>query len=689
MWKYPLYRPKKNYITFGLVSYFIAILASCAVSVDFNLSFWGDAERMLGFFHLSHFLIFYLILVTVFREWREWKILFLASIGIATIVSLIGLLGENTYTVIGNVAYVAGYLIFNIYFSLILFFREKGSVKWLYVIPILIMLLEFGAANISGALIGLVVSVFILFFIIGVFHRRNVIRKGVWALLVIFLLLVVFIFSQRNSDWFQGNRMLRDISFEQNTFQTRLISWNSAWMDFGHHPIFGTGFGNYAITFDRYFDSKFLDHGRTGTYFDRAHNNLIDITSTTGLVGLLTYLSIFIATLYYLWIRFRENGKIIGLEGDSLKNLEIGLIVALISAYFIQNLAVFDSLTTYMGLMVVLAFVGHVGLNKGGEENVNEEEALKNFGQEILAIVMIFLVIFFVAIRPNIQSVRLFKNIISGYGQMMQGELEPGLEKVKEILDKDYALSRDARVVIINFTTANPHIFSFISSNDSAKEWGDYLVEMAEKNVEYNPDDNLMQMQLAQISDVVSRSQPEDLQYFNYHSAKAVQAIERSIESSPGRLPVYLVKGQLLFARGETEKGVRAIEEAKKLNPRFPDSYCRLGQIYLLMGENESEMRKNLDACVELGGVDQIKSDRLLKDAIVYYANQGEIEKAILLAERLVLLHDDNPEYWFNLTKLYIINNSKFKAETAAQNTINLDEKLEEAIEGLFRDRGW
>jgi O-antigen ligase len=70
--------------------------------------------------------------------------------------------------------------------------------------------------------------------------------------------------------------------------------------DFPNHPWFGVGFGNYASVFDRYFSARFYEYTRSETYFDRAHNNLIDIVSTTGIVGLLAYLSIFVAVAIYL-----------------------------------------------------------------------------------------------------------------------------------------------------------------------------------------------------------------------------------------------------------------------------------------------------------------------------------------------------------------------------------------------------
>ena len=89
--KYPSWRPKKSWVSFGLLAFFAAILLSCFFSVDFNLSFWGDIERMLGFFHLFHFLILYFIIITVMRSWADWRHLFLAFLAIGILVSLHGI----------------------------------------------------------------------------------------------------------------------------------------------------------------------------------------------------------------------------------------------------------------------------------------------------------------------------------------------------------------------------------------------------------------------------------------------------------------------------------------------------------------------------------------------------------------------------------------------------------------------
>ena len=74
------------------------------------------------------------------------------------------------------------------------------------------------------------------------------------ALLVI---LITALFINTDSALVKKSAFLRrmtHISLSDVTMQTRFISWKAAWLDFWNHPILGTGHGNYAITFDKYFD---------------------------------------------------------------------------------------------------------------------------------------------------------------------------------------------------------------------------------------------------------------------------------------------------------------------------------------------------------------------------------------------------------------------------------------------------
>lgn len=696
IWRYPEHRPQKSLISWGLIAYFVAILASCLVSVDINLSFWGDAERMLGFFHLIHFLIFYFILITVFRSWREWRVLFFLSTLVATVFSLIGLFGENPYSTIGNVAYVSSYLIFNIYFCVLLFFRQPGSFwRWFYIIPVLIMFWHFKSMHTSGAIIGLAVSVLLLFLLIGLTHIKKNIRRWFLGIFLVAIFGIIIIFSQHQSAWFQDS-FLRSLTTQKSTFQTRLISWRGAAADFKNHPIFGTGFGNYAIIFDKHFDPKFFNYMIAETYFDRAHNNLIDITSTTGLLGLITYLSIFVAVLYYLWQIFRINGRRISGSGSGLKNLEILIIIVLLTAYFIQNLAIFDTFATYIGLMMVLGFIYYLNQEKKAstedspseELEINETDApdrwrLKSQNQEFMALGILIIITYVVIIQANIKPWRMFHGIINGYSQIMSGDVAGGLDLYRESLSGT-PLDRDARTILVTLFVSNPNITSALPVYRVASDL-DYVISLAQKNVDLNPNDSLSQMQLAQILDTTARFYYNNIEKFNKYSGPALIAIDRSIEASPGRIPVYLAKAQILLIRNEEEKAIETIKYANSLNPNFAEGYCRLGQFYLLM-DKLSEAGEALDSCAAKGGVNQINSDRLLKLVISYYISQERYDQALLFTERLVFVNGQDPGIWLNLAKIYLAMGDDPKAKEAIKQAVLLDPSYKDQADELLKN---
>ena len=684
--RYPQYRPKKNLIGYGLIAYFLAILASCAVSVDFNLSFWGDAERMLGFFHLAHFLIFYFVIITAFRTWQDWRTLFLSSISIATIVSLNGLLGSQRYSTIGNTAYVSGYLIFNIYFIILLFFRANNkSTRWLYLIPFLIMIIEFWQMKTSGAIIGLGASFLLLFLLLGLSHVNKKIRRGSLVAFLVSIAILVFIFSQNQAAWFQ-NSFLRNLTFQKATFQTRLISWQAAAKDFNNHPIFGNGFGNYSETFDKYFDSKFYDYTTSDTYFDRAHNNLIEITSTTGIFGLLTYLSIFIAVLYYLWREFRLNGKRTGgHDAGGLNNLEIIIIVSLISAYFIQNLAIFDSFSTFLGLMVILGFVYWLNFRRYypavEEDSSNAIFTIKSDRGETTLLIILLIVAYIFANHYNFKTLKMFKGTIYAYVDITSGELIKGIQKHSDILE-GAPMERDSRVSIISVISSNPGLLTSINSQ-SAGEILDYTIGLARINVNENPNDSMMQMHLAQIADIAARYYYNDLEKFNIYSTEAMQAMDRSIEASPGRATVYFIKSHIHVSRGEINEAVSALEKGISLNPNYYEGHCRLANLFLLTaGEDKNyddRLDDSLQNCLGKGRSSSAISDNLLKLATNYYSEKKDYKKAAEFSEHLAETSEPNAEIWNNVARLYFIIGEKERAENAFNKALDLDPSIIES----------
>ena len=577
--KYPEWRPKKNLINFGLLAFFGAVLLSSVFGVDFNLSFWGDVERMLGWFHLIHFFFFYLIILTVFRTWEDWKTLYIVSIVVATFVSFYGILqhyevvkspwgSARIITTIGNAAYVGAYSIFNIFFCLILINREKlNIVKMLYIVPMIFIFFALVFSGTRGAYVGMLASMAVIAFIMVVFNKNVKVKYFSLAGIAVLALLVGLIFIGKNTDFVKSNPYIYRIaalSFKDNTFQTRFVSWKAAWQDFGAHPVIGSGYGNYAITFDKYFDPKFFNFTRSETYFDRAHNNLVDIASTTGALGLATYLLIFIFTAYYL-IKGMRTGKIaIG---------EFALLTGLIIAYFIQNLLVFDALVTYMSLMVVLGYV--YWLSEKNEEPLYAREEPFSTGQFYLAGVVglaLCLVIYHGNYKPYVMLV---KTIGAQNDYAQKRDIKSAVDIYRDALKTNSVLDRDSRTTLIRLVTGGMQGLQQMDKKEAGAIM-DFTIDHAQRNVKYNPKDSLNQMMLAQVYYAAAGVyQGDGIKSFEY-SNKALEAIDRSIEASPGRMPIYFYKAQILLSRGDKDKAFETLKYSAGLNADYPDSSASL-----------------------------------------------------------------------------------------------------------------
>lgn len=693
--KYPEARPRKNYISFGLIGFFFVMLLSCFTGVDFNLSFWGDIERMLGVFHVVHFLLFYFILGSVMQSREDWRDLFRASIVCAIAVSIYGLLNKH-YSTIGNTAYVSGYLIFNIYFAILLFFQErKSNLKWLYLLALPFMFLAFRKADTSGAYVGLGFSVLAAFFLYGILAKRKKIRVYTLSLFIILSIALGFIFANKNSEFVQKNKFIQNltnqISFEKSTFQTRLISWRAALRDFPNHPILGTGHGNYAITFDKYFEPTFYNHTRTETYFDRAHNNLLDILLTTGMLGLVSYLAIFSALAFYLIKGYRQ---------EKISLHEFVLISSLIIAYFIQNLAVFDSLVTYMMLMLTLGYVYQCSIFNEQCSTDNEKNKLSK-NKEIYALVSIGFLMLLIIYQYNIKPIKMLIGTIDGQIAFARGNAEQAMQEYKNALSYNTGLDRDSHTSFINSINMRTDLL-YKLDKQKAREIVDYAIFLAKKNVEHNPGDSLMQMQLAQtLSTAIGFYRDEPLKALNYFE-QAKKAIDKSIEASPGRVRIYFTKAQIYLIAGEIENAIQTLKYASSLNEDYYDSFCHLAKVEINSGKIEQGY-KSMDDCLAKGGKNLLAPASFVKELMEHYfqeLNQAEglnsgrvttmpktdlgkkaFENIIRLAERLSYLEPNNTNILVLLSGYYVLTGENEKAIQKARKAGEIDPNLASSAE--------
>lgn len=371
----------------------LTVVLASLFGFDAHAAFWSNYERGEGGFQMLHYYALFMLLVMLFRREEDWQNMFKFSLvaacgmigyGILGNFSVGGFIGPYSGSAsppvgwwhilmdgrfqgsLGNPAYVAPYLLFSMFYAAYLFTRKaitKTLTKaktWGYGILIFVFCLFFILSQTRGAFLGLGAGIFaILVYLI--WSGRGTLRK--WSLITLGLFIVLggIGFAIRNVPAVANlpeGRLLQ-ISLSDSSAQTRLWVWGSAWQGFLERPIFGWGPENFTAVFDKYFNPNFFVPGQqTETWFDRAHSVFFDYLAETGIIGLLSYLSIFV--IFY-WNFFRKRKGMIPevRHAATAHVLQHAVVFALPVAYLVQGVAIFDVLPMYVNLFLFFGFASY------------------------------------------------------------------------------------------------------------------------------------------------------------------------------------------------------------------------------------------------------------------------------------------------------------------------------------------
>jgi O-antigen ligase len=395
-----------------VVSVFVGIFILAGIfGVDPYNSFWSNFERGEGGFQMGHFYILFLLLGTMFFEKNQWIKIFYCSIaasiitigyGVLSGFGIDGFLGQKFSTegfrfegAIGNPAFLAAYLIFIIFYILYIVFTEysskflSGKAVMKAYVPMILVVVAFFSAATRGAILGLIVGAII--FSIYLIFISNKYKKTFAALVIAGVLIFGIGVKFKDSLLIQKLPFSRifDISFSTKTFQDRAIIWKMAWDGFKERPILGYGPENFLTVFNENFNPKYYDpfYFTNGEFlwFDRAHSIIFDYLAETGLLGFLSFFSIFGVYYWQFFSKMRKNADLEKLDAEKrgkeklpITNYQSPITQALLFtlpiAYLVQSLVLFDTFVTYLNLAIFFSFVYYIfpitpNLRKATEKN--------------------------------------------------------------------------------------------------------------------------------------------------------------------------------------------------------------------------------------------------------------------------------------------------------------------------------
>ncbi len=650
----PSYLPKLSKAGWMLAAYIAIIFISSIFGADFYNSFWSNVERSDGLLTIIHFFIFFLITTSVFKKSKDWTMLLNVAI-IASVLVCVTALAEyfgvkNKFFInpqstrlsgsLGNSAFLAGYLLFNIIFASILIFYHKNRFRIFYFIPILLYCFILYNTQTRGAILSFVFGIF-LFLLFNIFNKKSRFRKYSLAILVIIIISIIFIFANKNSNFVQKSpaiKRIASISLKDATTETRILNWKIGWQGWKDKPIFGWGYENFNIVFNKYFPPEFIKNPGSELWFDRAHNSVVDVAVASGTVGLLFYLTLFITAFYMLWAKFKSSKK--------YKNIYALMIIILVM-YIMQNIFVFDTPTTYLMFFLSFAFINYLLISKEDYEILDDKNIVRqNINPAILVIIFLFTIssIYIFNIRPILAN----STAIQALGSSRNFSADFTLSKFKKSLDYNTYQSVEISQQLTNFSKIVIQNSDKIPK-DKSREVVKYTVESLNKIIDKHP---LNVRHYYFLMTFYNSARKFDANYSN----KVLELGEEAIKLSPTRPHLYF---QMADAKISQQKIAEAIELYKKglsFNDKPIYLHWPLLTAYIYSGRDE-------EAAVEFT---KIKELGLSYDDI---SNLMNISKIYLSMNK----QDKAAGYYSEISELYKKAGKSKEAEEYAQKAIELN----------------
>ncbi len=637
----PRYRPKLSTITIAFLSFITVIFAADVFGVYPFKSFWSNFERMEGFFTHLHLFAYFVMLSAVFIEEKLWIRFFQTSLGASVIMAFISFdltksQGGRVFANLGNSTYLGIYMLFHVFFAALLITRliqRKGDLaaKWLiglvYAGVIVLNLYVLYKTGTRSAFLGLLFGAFIASVAFAFWEKHKGIRTlGVTALIAVVLSMGALA-SFKDSDYVKNqpllSRFAKLATFDSEGIQQlvategkgRLGIWGIAIQGFKERPILGWGQENFNYVFDKYYDPKIYDQEQ---WFDRAHNVFLDWLIAGGLLGLIAYLALFGVALIMIWKKRHHH------ESWGLLFSDKVLLTALLVAYFIHNLFVFDSITSYILFFGVLAFID-ASHKKIESKYVKIEETANIMFLRVVSVGLGIVSLYYFTIAPYISASSLIQGLtFQSYAK--QGAGERALKESLKSYEK--ALSYDGVVGIgevrEQFLLAAPQMIGAPEVSDEFK-------------IAYY---NRLMLEIEKIKNNIPPDARTNLLIGSFYAQigqidMATSSYEKALEVSPRKQTILMQLGSLYLDIKQYDKALTYLKKSYESAPSYNEArfLYAVGLIYAnKLGEADQVL-------LPLKGTKYMGDLRLLR---AYYTIklQDRLQKAIMYkleyAEELV-----------------------------------------------------
>ena len=679
---------------------FLMFFLASVFSLDPNFSFWGNPVRGGGSITFLS-LIAASFFAFVFFSKKHWKYAWYVVLTTASLVALAAIFQWRGWfasfliprttrpmSTLGNDIQLGIYLIVSLFPVLVFFLKEKlGIKKTLYLLAFLLFMLVILLTGSRGAYLGITLgfSYFILFYPV----RKLLHSLGLKLLFLLIMLVPAFSiyyvntystfpqFVQKNTTLYSiaGRLQLKQFILQEPRFST----WKVGWEAMKAKPIFGYGPENFEIGFDTHYDPQlpniqYLPQS-SNSWWDRAHNVLVDTGVQAGIPALFFYLA-FLGALFWRLQKMKMGENALLAHG-----LQAALIAYLGALFF-----GFDNFSTMLAFFFLASYILHVTSKEGQTPGVQEMQpqtpgvpVAKTLPSRVkipAVIAASFLLLafnWFYGLKPFLVNA----NVQTAKAAVERGLCNPAYSQMEKALGKGSTFI-DAYVKTTYFDALRNCQSTASETLEIAKKSRVLLKEAAEAW----PYHTRTWIFLGQVTTIIGSRDELTPQGKAEVIQEAQEYFERAKELSPKHQEIYLAWAKLLMVAEDYEGMLKKSQGCVDIYPATGECWFLKGLAYEFM-ENNVEFRVNEKIARSLG-YNPDKDFAALSNLVEAYVKIQDLGQLAKTYEKIVILRPE-PQFYASLAFTYRELREFAKARAMALKVLKLDPATQAEVEEFLR----
>ncbi len=602
-----------------ILVFLIINIAATMTGVHPYMSLVGEYKRYDGLLSTFNYILIYYIAVNFLKEHKYLKRTIVVITITGVLSALVGILQSygidltkwesGVISTFGNPNFIGGYLAMVFFAPLTLFFlipknvanskerRKKIIFMGVCLLSLLLIYKCFSILSHRGGALGLGGGIILFGFLLRRQFLKIKLRLAVVFVVIGMATAIFFLTGQ--SGLIQKfattvkiekkeGKAIPTLEFT-STAETRVYIWQTGLEIIKRHPFLGVGPDALRFVSTQHEKLEFIrTEGGRNCLIDKAHNEIIDIATTRGLLGLGAYLWMIVSLFIFVYRLFpliKEENKI----------LLSGILAAIVS-YLVQNQVGFGIIATSSLFWLLLGMVIPAGRPNHQQTKPVSLPVIPRLAISLSLMILIYYGVLF-SIRPYIADVY-YKN---GLAMKSQGNIDQAMASFEKALEYNpgeefyYGEVLDAYNIKFNQTQdivwldrlivkgeeavkcnpLHPYYYNLLSSSYGEKyvrtgnnAWADKSIEASKKALVYKP---LFADPYNNIAAIYVRQGRYE---------EAIKEMEQASALFPDD-PNYLrILGELYQVTGKIDKSIELLKKAIVYNPKNADLYGKLGKIY-------------------------------------------------------------------------------------------------------------